>query len=65
MENSVPISELESRLMTIDEGARILRIKPATIHNWLSKKRLNPIKLCGKTYLDRLQVETLIRSAFN
>ena len=65
MENSVPISELESRIMTIDEGARILRIKPATIRNWLSQERLNPIKLWGKTYLDRLQVETLIRSAFN
>ena len=64
MHDNQILIDAESRIMTIDEGARVLRVKNGTIRNWLSQGRLKKIKLCGKTYLDRLEIEEIIKTAF-
>ena len=61
MHDNQILIDAESRIMTIDEGARVLRVKNGTIRNWLSQGRLKKIKLCGKTYLDRLEIEEIIK----
>ena len=65
MHDNQILIDAESRIMTIDEGARVLRVKTGTIRNWLSQGRLKKIKLCGKTYLDRLEIEEIIKRALS
>jgi excisionase family DNA binding protein len=51
---------LESGLLTIDEAARLLRLKPSTIRDWLYKRRIAFVKLGGRVFLRRGDVESLI-----
>ena len=48
------VEELSGRLLTVNEAANILHIKPGTLANWLSQKRygLKRLKIGGKTLLD-------------
>ena len=52
---------VESRIMTI-RRSMILRVKLEPCNGLAS--RLKKIKLCGKTYLDRLEIEEIIKTAF-
>jgi len=56
------VEELSGRLLTVNEAANILHIKPGTLANWLSQKRygLKRLKIGGKTLLDSNQVKSLL-----
>jgi len=57
--------ELSDRLVSIEEGARLLKQKPQTLHNWLSMKKhgLKRVKLGNRTYLDKCQIEKILLEA--
>ena len=48
-------------LLTIDQAAEILGIKPWTLRSWISQKRISYIKLGRLVRLDPKVIEDLIR----
>jgi|MDTB01.2.fsa_nt_gb excisionase family DNA binding protein len=47
-------------LITAGEAATMLRISKGTIHNWLSQRRLERVKVGRKTFLRRKEIESII-----
>ena len=58
--------QLSQRLMSVSEAASLLRLKTPTLHNWLSmgKHGLRRVKVSGRTFLDRNQVEAHLEKSF-
>jgi len=50
-------------LMTVVEAAESLRLSKHTVHNWLSQGRLNRVKVGGRTFLKREEVQALLSKA--
>ena len=48
MHDNQILIDAESRIMTIDEGARVSRVKTGTIRNWLSQGRLKKLSYAGR-----------------
>ena len=59
------IKELSDRLISLEDGASLLRISKGTLYNWLSSGRhgLRRVKVSGRTHLDRLQIEALLEKS--
>lgn len=59
------IKELSDRLISLENGASLLRISKVTLYNWLSSGRhgLRRVKVSGRTHLDRLQIEALLEKS--
>ena len=55
--------EIEHPLMTIEEGAKALRLSRFTINNWLSMGKLSRAKVGRKTFWQRSEVEALLSKA--
>lgn len=47
-------------LITAGEAATMLRTSKGTIHNWLSQRRLERVKVGRKTFLRRKEIESII-----
>lgn len=47
-------------MLTINEAAAILRVKPATVRAWLTQGRLTRYKAGGRTLVDEAEVRGLI-----
>ncbi len=54
---------LSARLLTIPEAARVLRLRPQSISNWLALGKLKRIKIGRKTFVDRVEIEDFLREA--
>ena len=50
-------------LMTNVEAAETLRVSKSTINNWLFKGKLQRVKMGGKTFLRRTEVEGMLIDA--
>ena len=59
------VEELSDRLISLEDGASLLRISKGTLYNWLSVGRhgLQRVKVSGRTHLDRLQIEALLEKS--
>ena len=59
------IKELSDRLISLEDGASLLRISKGTLYNWLSSGRhgLRRVKVSGRTHLDRLQIVALLEKS--
>ena len=59
------IKELSDRLISLEDGASLLRISKGTLYNWLSSGRhgLRRVKVSGRTHLDRLQIEAILEKS--
>ena len=59
------VEELSDRLISLEEGANLLRISKGTLSNWLSSGHhgLKRVKVSGRTHLDRLQIEALLEKS--
>jgi excisionase family DNA binding protein len=49
-----------SELLDVTEGAESLHVKPTTVRAWVLQKRIPFLKLGGKVFLRRSEVEALI-----
>ena len=47
-------------IISVSEAAEILRISVHTVRNWLSQGRLKRVKIGGKTFLLKSEVEDLL-----
>jgi len=58
--------QLSQRLISVSEAAALMRLSTGTLHNWLSmgKHGLRRVKVSGKTFLDRNQIEELLEKSF-
>ena len=64
MDGQQSLNELSSRFIPLDEAAKILKVKKGTLQNWLSQGgKFKRIKLNGRTFLDRIEIEEKMRSA--
>ena len=50
----------QSQLLTVDEAARLIRLKPSTVRDWILNKRLPHVKLGSRVFLRRSDLELLI-----
>ena len=59
------IKELSDRLISLEDGASLLRISKGALYNWLSSGRhgLRRVKVSGRIHLDRLQIEALLEKS--
>ena len=51
---------LDDSLMTIEETAAALSVKPATIRKWLHQRRLTPVKVGKLTRLRKSDIQKVI-----
>ena len=47
-------------IISVSEAAEMLRISVFTVRNWLSQGRLKRVKIGGKTFLLKSEVEDLL-----
>jgi excisionase family DNA binding protein len=47
-------------LLTVPESAAYVRYKPSTIRAWILNKKINYVKLGGKVFLRRCDLDSLI-----
>ncbi len=54
---------LESELLSVDESAELLHLKPSTVRDWLLKRRIPFVKLGRRVFVRRMDIEKLISSS--
>ena len=60
------LEALSARLISIDEAAELIKIKKGTLQNWLSQgSKFKRVKVGGRTFIDRLEVEDLLQVALS
>ena len=60
------LEALSARLISVDEAADLMKIKKGTLQNWLSQgSKFKRVKVGGKTFIDRLEVEDLLQMALS
>jgi excisionase family DNA binding protein len=47
-------------LLTINEAAELLRLRPSTMRNWILKKKIRYIKLSRRVFIRRSDLDLLI-----
>ena len=60
------LEALSARLISVDEAAELMKIKKGTLQNWLSQgSKFKRVKIGGRTFIDRLEVEDLLQVALS
>ena len=60
------LETLSARLISVDEAAELIKIKKGTLQNWLSQgSKFKRVKIGGRTFIDRLEVEDLLQVALS
>ena len=60
------IETLSARLISVEEAAELIKIKKGTLQNWLSQgSKFKRVKIGGRTFIDRLEVENLLQVALS
>jgi len=52
-----------TELLTVGEAASLLRLRPPTIRAWILSRRIPYVKLGGRVFIRRLDVESLIAAS--
>ena len=64
--DNVNLEALSARLISVDEAAELIKIKKGTLQNWLSQgSKFKRVKIGGRTFIDRLEVEDLLQVALS
>ena len=64
--NNENLEALSARLISVDEAAELIKIKKGTLQNWLSQgSKFKRVKIGGRTFIDRLEVEDLLQVALS
>ena len=63
MNRQDPIQQERSELLTIDECSRLIRLRPSTLREWLTRKRLSYVKLGRRVFIRRSDIEALISAS--
>jgi len=56
-------SERGSDLLTVTEAAMFLRLKTSTIRAWILRRKVNYIKLGGRVFVRRSDLEALVETS--
>ena len=60
------LEALSARLISLEEAADLMKIKKGTLQNWLSQgSKFKRVKVGGRTFIDRLEVEDLLQVALS
>ena len=60
------LEALSARLISVDKAAELIKIKKGTLQNWLSQgSKFKRVKIGGRTFIDRLEVEDLLQVALS
>jgi excisionase family DNA binding protein len=52
-----------NRLYTVEEAADILRLKPKTLRNWISARKIPFLKIGGSVRLSEQQLQEIIQGS--
>ena len=64
--NNENLEALSARLISVEEAAELIKIKKGTLQNWLSQgSKFKRVKIGGRTFIDRLEVEDLLQVALS
>jgi excisionase family DNA binding protein len=63
MNRQDPIQQERSELLTIDECSRLIRLRPSTLREWLTRKRLSYVKLGRRVFIRRSDIDALISAS--
>lgn len=50
-------------LLTVREAAQVLKLSPGTLRNWLSKKKMNYVKVLGATRIRNSDIQAILKPA--
>jgi excisionase family DNA binding protein len=53
----------DNDLLTIPEGATIMRVKVSTVRSWVLQRKLPHVKLGGRVFLRRGDIESFISAS--
>ncbi len=60
------LEALSARLISLEEAADLMKIKKGTLQNWLSQgSKFKRVKIGGRTFIDKLEVEDLLQVALS
>ena len=60
------LEALSARLISVEEAAELIKIKKGTLQNWLSQgSKFKRVKVGGRTFIDRLELEDLLQVALS
>ena len=60
------LEALSAQLISVEEAAELIKIKKGTLQNWLSQgSKFKRVKIGGRTFIDRLEVEDLLQVALS
>ena len=60
------LEALSARLISLEEAAELIKIKKGTLQNWLSQgSKFKRVKIGGRTFIDRLELENLLQVALS
>ena len=60
------LEALSARLISVEEAAELIKIKKGTLQNWLSQgSKFKRVKIGGRTFIDRLELENLLQVALS
>ena len=60
------LEALSARLISVEEAAELIKIKKGTLQNWLRQgSKFKRVKIGGRTFIDRLEVEDLLQVALS
>jgi len=54
---------MDSDLLAIEEGAKFLHIKPATVRAWILARKISYVKLGGRVFLRRSDLQQFIENS--
>jgi excisionase family DNA binding protein len=54
---------MDSDLLAIEEAAKFLHIKPATVRAWILARKIPYVKLGGRVFLRKSDLEALINAS--
>jgi excisionase family DNA binding protein len=59
----MPSLNQEFDLLTVDEAARLLHLRPSTVRDWLLRRKITYVKLGGRVFIRRTDIERLISAS--
>jgi excisionase family DNA binding protein len=53
----------DADLLTVNEAASSLRLKPSTVRDWIWKKKISYVKFSGRVFIRRSDIDALIQTS--
>ncbi len=63
LKQTIDMDRIPSDLITVAEAAALLRLQPGTVRSWILKRKVDYLKIGGRVFLRRSDLESLIATS--